>query len=599
MAAIGGLTTSTWGPVRGTWTHQPQGMRFGATAPLGAAWLRAASANEAGHAGQRGLGLGGTLPPLTPRAPAGPQLAKACGRGHQVFAAAAAQWLPLSAREGVRRQSGDAARMPREEPDSARSTRGFGAPDPDREMLRVCQQIGWKAAQKYRTARDALRYVDADRDGQVDQSEMRYFFRAYDFPDKVADHFFDHLRNGRPTIEYDQFVSCFWPYIEQAVGGKLIDNQGGASDASISPDATISAPGLDLGELQKEFGKDLETIGTKAAQKFRNLRHAFRFVDSDHDGSISKAEMRSFYRAFNLPEQSADRFYDRLDEDRSGDVSFQEFVKHLGPYIHPDHKPEDIAIATEQHRRGRKQWSAPNSDASRDTAATSLLGFRSAEVDAESEALEAAQRTLRPVLEDIARILPLKFKFPRDAFRVLDLERNGRITRVEMQSFFRGFGHSEEVADRIFDLLDDELEGEVNYAAFMSNFDCVLGPQFRRAHRAPLISVDDPRLEKEVNAIAVAIRERLTTKYRDLRDAFRALDLDKDGSVSRTELRTFFKSFGMPPGSADKFFTALDEDDSGSVQYDEFVRLFGDVGISDASHRTHVSPRRPMLRRLG
>jgi Ca2+-binding EF-hand superfamily protein len=225
---------------------------------------------------------------------------------------------------------------------------------------------------------------------------------------------------------------------------------------------------------------------------------------------------------------------------------------------------------------------------------------------------EALQRELRNVLEDIARLLPLKFKHPRDAFRPLDVNRVGRIDKEEMRGFLRGFGHTEETADRIFELLADgsSKEGEtptVNFRDFMSHFDPVLGPQFRRARRAPLIAVQDQSLEREVNVIGAILKERLTTKYKDIREAFRALDLNHDGSISYTEMRTFMGQFNLPVESADKFWAVFDEDGSGEIQFDEFMALFGDLGDhSDTARKEEANdmrnadkqPRRIQYRRL-
>merc|ERR1712032_100996 len=180
---------------------------------------------------------------------------------------------------------------------------------------------------------------------------------------------------------------------------------------------------------------------------------------------------------------------------------------------------------------------------------------------------------------DLGQKLPIKFRHPRDAFRMLDLERNGRITRDEMRGFFRGFGHSDQIADKIFNLLVEDSHGGVDFNAFMSHFDSVLGPQFRCAKRTPMIELEDKRLEKEINDIAIAIQERLTTKYKSVQDAFRAMDLNKDGTVQLSELKVFFRSFGMPNDVAEKVFNVLCADggidEDGGVKYEEFTQLLG------------------------
>jgi len=182
---------------------------------------------------------------------------------------------------------------------------------------------------------------------------------------------------------------------------------------------------------------------------------------------------------------------------------------------------------------------------------------------------------LRKLMQDIGEKLPIKFKHARDAFRCLDLERNGKITRAELQAFFRGFGHPEYTADQVFDLLLEDGEEEIDFKSFMTHFDPVLGPAFRSAKRVPLIPCEDPSLVKEVNDIAMVISRSLQTKYKNVQSAFRAVDLNKDGKVSLYEMQVFIKQFNLPPASADKFFKAMDDDNSGYILYDEFIQLFG------------------------
>jgi Ca2+-binding EF-hand superfamily protein len=211
-------------------------------------------------------------------------------------------------------------------------------------------------------------------------------------------------------------------------------------------------------------------------------------------------------------------------------------------------------------------------------------------LDDASLAKENNHRQLELLLSDIGAKLPLKFRHPRDAFRMLDLERNGWITRSEMQSFFRGFGHQEDVANRIFDLVRDAEREEVDFKAFMKHFDCFLGPAFRQARRDPMIPCDDRHLESEVNKIAEVIKDRLITKYRNVHDAFRGLDLNRDGTINASEMRTFVRGFGMPLDAGDKIFAALDKDGSDEVQYDEFIAIFGvRDGKKDPAKMPHMA----------
>lgn len=88
-------------------------------------------------------------------------------------------------------------------------------------------------------------------------------------------------------------------------------------------------------DIAKRTKVILDSIGAKAAFKFRNLRDAFRLVDVDKGGTVSKDEMRDFFRQFNMPAADADLLFDSLDYDGSGELDYVEFMEHFGPVIQP------------------------------------------------------------------------------------------------------------------------------------------------------------------------------------------------------------------------------------------------------------------------
>merc|ERR1719316_2606773 len=149
-----------------------------------------------------------------------------------------------------------------------------------------------------------------------------------------------------------------------------------------------------------------------------------------------------------------------------------------------------------------------------------------------------------------------------------------------MRSFLRGFGWGEDTADRIFALLDQDDSGEIDFLEFVGLFDPILGTSYKSqaTSRAPAIKgLEDRGLEKKLHQIARIVGDKMHLKFKNVRDAFRALDLDKDGTVSRQELQMFFAGFGLPKEAADTVFTALDEDGSENVDYSEFMGLFGPI----------------------
>lgn len=86
-------------------------------------------------------------------------------------------------------------------------------------------------------------------------------------------------------------------------------------------------------EIQTKAIQDL--ITQKSAFKFRNVRDAFRLVDVDKSGTVTRREMHIFFRQFNLPGHQADLLFDALDRDDSGELDYVEFMDYFGSYIQP------------------------------------------------------------------------------------------------------------------------------------------------------------------------------------------------------------------------------------------------------------------------
>jgi len=66
-------------------------------------------------------------------------------------------------------------------------------------------------------------------------------------------------------------------------------------------------------------------------------------------------------------------------------------------------------------------------------------------------------------------------------------------------------------------------------------------------------------------------------KFRNVKDAFRTIDQDRSGSVDKQEMQAFFRQFSLPEETASLLFDYLDRDESGELDYVEFMRHFGPI----------------------
>lgn len=209
-----------------------------------------------------------------------------------------------------------------------------------------------------------------------------------------------------------------------------------------------------------EFQQMLAMIGEKVRQKFSKARDVFRFVDSDHSGTISRSEVHFFFRFFNVNSRQADQFFDGFDRDEDGEISYVEFVKYLWPYCNPGNEQEHWCLAKDKD-------SNPHESTYHDQKAQPTRVF-TREVQ-ELESTPKLPLDLNHARVNIAQRLELRYKNRRDAFRDLDYDRDGSITLSEMRYFFGLFGWGK-IADRFYEILSIKGHGEVHFDTFAQLF---------------------------------------------------------------------------------------------------------------------------------
>jgi len=482
----------------------------------------------------------------------------------------------------------------------------------DLELHTICETIGQKAAMKYKNVRQALRFMDADRDGWIARSEVSYFLRAYDVSSETAGarlcDILDPKRVGE--IEYKAFVDYIGPYIRgeppsfaKAVDAdvpdspkvsetsplgkqeKLMPSGTAAPTSQSSPftqrsKITMRQKHVDVASNQRDWNVDdwLAFLGRKSSERFRHVMDLIRHLDRDYDGSISREEMRHFFSIFGLDIRLADRCFAALLKSGMAEVDYMDFMRAIAPHLD---LPGVEAVLHQGGGAGGKR--IPVKQRMGQGVALTIDDDLELRTEEQKAALARRQgiRNLRLMMQDISRKLQLKFRHARDAFRGLDLDKDGKISPTEMRAFLRGFGYPAEAADDLFALLDEESTGEVDFSHFMSCFDQVVMQATAAKGQAAMFS--DRHLVKDVAEVARIVGEKLFFKYRKVIDAFRMLDLNGDGAIDREEMRAFFRSINMPLDKADKLFQALDTDLTGHVQYAAFMGLMGPLIVPSGS----------------
>ena len=81
-------------------------------------------------------------------------------------------------------------------------------------------------------------------------------------------------------------------------------------------------------EDEKRLIKLLSLVSFKINERFRNLREAFRYIDTDHSQSISINEFAQAIDFFRLKISFEDiqKLYRFMDADGSGEIGYDEFT---------------------------------------------------------------------------------------------------------------------------------------------------------------------------------------------------------------------------------------------------------------------------------
>jgi Ca2+-binding EF-hand superfamily protein len=302
-------------------------------------------------------------------------------------------------------------------------------------------------------------------------------------------------------------------------------------------------------------------------------------VNTQKDGFVTNIEVQAFFRAFNIPDETADRIFERLDSDGSGLIEYEKFKDFVEQRIKPNGKSREVTpCSTRASSATTSRRSSPTPNEEIDFVSMSIKGPK---VLSRGE----MQRKLSQAVQLISEKANLRypsFRELRQAFRWVDLSKDGKVTRAEVENFFRVFAVPIETAEYVFVLLDAEGSSEINHSDFVDIFGPAMGIGHREpSHKKQVEFPGNRDLEREVNEIMRIMQDHML-KFSHPREAMRSLDLTHDGQITRDEVRTFFQRFGIEHEHADHVFNYLlskdaANDNMGTCRYADFMNLFDPV----------------------
>lgn len=139
-------------------------------------------------------------------------------------------------------------------------------------------------------------------------------------------------------------------------------------------------------------------------------------------------------------------------------------------------------------------------------------------------------------------------RFIKDLFRVFDVNKNGTISKSEVEKALRATGNptKAEVAEVLAEMKWD--------------------------------GVKDITYDKFAACISKYLSQKKSTEQltKDYRDAFKVFDKNNDGFINKAELKVIMTKLGdkLSDKEVEDMIRTVDKDKDGKLSYDEYIKMF-------------------------
>merc|ERR1719419_793329 len=452
--------------------------------------------------------------------------------------------------------------------------------------------------------KSTFRKWDSDGDGHISRPELRQVMSS--FSESEVDTVFalgDMDKSG--GIDYQEFISLLVPGASQTINKlssqfktvadikaafKRLDANG---DGQICRDELRSGMRLGdadldvvfaLGDLDGdgeispgEFIRVMSPLTATALARFRNtftaiedVVSAFRIIDSNNDGALSKVELEAGMNSFGkkFTQLEIDSVFSLADVNSDGEINYAEFVSVMFPAA-----ASAIAKFRQQNRtlqNAREAYDRFDIDGDGEITYDELVAglggdYTANEIDAIFAMGDTDQDGQISFLEFSKIMLPScqealnKFwkcfksvSSVRDAFKKFDIDGDGQISRQEVMqgSSSAGLRLSSEEVDTLFILGDKDGNGQIDFSEFAQ--------------------IMIPSAPERISKLRKCFRNRS-----EVEAAFRRWDANRDGSISLSELKAGLSSSGImfTDQEAETCFAVGDRNGDNEVSMEEFVDL--------------------------
>ena len=316
-----------------------------------------------------------------------------------------------------------------------------------------------------------------------------------------------------------------------------------------------AGPQLRPGVTANELRSAQSLIKDKLLDKHSSLTGAFRSVDKDGSGYISRGELEMCIRSLNLDSIRKDvidtlcDFIDcenNVDDDEDcgpTDIQYREFARAFG---------NDDIMAMKPLQAKVEVAKPPPTPPPHNTVPTS-----------------------------VAAVIKTKFKPDqlKAAFDFVDANKDNKLTRAEVRRALSTWGMplSEDELTELFTACDTDNSGEINYLEFLDMVN--KSPPMVQPREMTVLPALRPGVrESDMRHAQKLAKESIIAHHKRLDSAFKHMDSNRSGFITRQDLLKMWEELNlmllMKREVAENLIDFIDVDDGGSkIDYKEFARV--------------------------
>ncbi|XP_066505719.1 EF-hand calcium-binding domain-containing protein 6 [Hoplias malabaricus] len=399
----------------------------------------------------------------------------------------------------------------------------------------------------------AFRLFDYNRDGQIQQHELRRVLESYCFP--LSQHEFHRLwlhycPNNSQTVSYKEFLERLGVDCENyrkiaADSVKLALNWDTVNRSTAKPQSrsavcTSLAENLDsLDEIHAKFLK-------KMSSNHALVEKALQAIDIKDSGVVSYDELKSVLSSFLFPVSDSifPSLLSRFGVDPTELVQWRTFIN-----LFREEEEQMLNLGNEK--------------------------------DTSSPCVSNIEEILPKLQEQILEVFPLLKK----GFLALDENRTGMVSRADLRRLLEGltFRLTDEQFGGLTGLLCVQKSGSINYQHFLDfirNQRSVIEEQSSKSPDQPEPSASrlcavSPSATETLTAVQGILKETLSEKYDSLMASLNNADPTQSYSVPPEVLKKLMQQIGL--SLSDSHFNMLCEPfmESGGVNYKLMMMSLG------------------------